>query len=315
MQRCSRALVLPLVSWPTGSAGKTAPFRGCRLPQSGNASAWASGEYMLCTRTDWRGRARRPRQPRCSAMKSAWRHALSGSSGSSPAGHAVHAMQPAAEQRRLIPPPAQPATHLHQAAYYAERIVQRAVGLCQREFVGAAQQYGGGTPLILDPRDLHHLAALAQLRGTHGCRLRSGARRTGQPHCQALCLTKVARRYASPRMQREGPGLANTTCLAGQHVPRGPAAQAVQKGTSRGEWSRQGVCVCVGGLLTSASSTSAAWPSFSGRMWSTCAMGRQCSVLEMNSMSSRSTSLITRILALACVCGVRVCERQRERVR
>ena len=52
--------------------------------------------------------------------------------------------------------------------------------------------------------------------------------------------------------------------------------------------------------FTDSSSTSLAWPSFSGRMWSTWAMGRQPSVLLMNSMSSRSTSRTTRIFALAC---------------
>ena len=51
--------------------------------------------------------------------------------------------------------------------------------------------------------------------------------------------------------------------------------------------------------FTDASSTSFARPSFSGRMWSGCAMGRQCSVLEMNSMSSRSMSRTTRIFAFA----------------
>ena len=50
---------------------------------------------------------------------------------------------------------------------------------------------------------------------------------------------------------------------------------------------------------TGTSSTSAAWPSFSGRMWSGCAIGRQCSVFAMNSMSSRSTSRTTRIFAFA----------------
>mmetsp|Transcript_15243 Transcript_15243/g.32842 ORF Transcript_15243/g.32842 Transcript_15243/m.32842 type:complete len:221 (-) Transcript_15243:1052-1714(-) len=50
---------------------------------------------------------------------------------------------------------------------------------------------------------------------------------------------------------------------------------------------------------TDTSSTSSAWPSFSGFMWSMCAMGRQLSVLEMNSISSRSMSRTTRIFALA----------------
>ena len=55
--------------------------------------------------------------------------------------------------------------------------------------------------------------------------------------------------------------------------------------------------------ITDSSSTSFAWPSFSERMWSTWAMGRQPSVLLMNSMSSRSTSRTTRIFALACSRG------------
>ncbi len=70
----------------------------------------------------------------------------------------------------------------------------------------------------------------------------------------------------------------------------------VVMGFGRGVWG--------GGLggwpRTETSSTSAAWPSFSGRMWSGCATGRQPSVRLMKSMSSRSTSRTTRILALAC---------------
>ena len=52
--------------------------------------------------------------------------------------------------------------------------------------------------------------------------------------------------------------------------------------------------------LTSTSSTMSAVPSFSGFMWSTWAMGRQLSVLLTNSISLRSMSRITIILALAC---------------
>uniref|UniRef100_A0A0A0LTR0 Uncharacterized protein n=1 Tax=Cucumis sativus TaxID=3659 RepID=A0A0A0LTR0_CUCSA len=48
-----------------------------------------------------------------------------------------------------------------------------------------------------------------------------------------------------------------------------------------------------------ASSTSSAYPNFSARKCSIFAIGRQLRVFVMNSMSSRSTSLITKILALA----------------
>mmetsp|Transcript_5125 Transcript_5125/g.13160 ORF Transcript_5125/g.13160 Transcript_5125/m.13160 type:complete len:250 (+) Transcript_5125:495-1244(+) len=47
------------------------------------------------------------------------------------------------------------------------------------------------------------------------------------------------------------------------------------------------------------SSTRSAWPSFSGTKLSTCATGRQPVVREINSMSLRSTSVMTMIFILA----------------
>jgi hypothetical protein len=67
------------------------------------------------------------------------------------------------------------------------------------------------------------------------------------------------------------------------------------------ELSREQVVVCSLPELTS--STRSACPSFSGRMWSMCAMGRQLSVLQMNSTCSKPTPHAQSVTRLPSPCG------------
>ena len=106
---------------------------------------------------------------------------------------AAKAMDPACSSIAPTPTPCpnprpRPAPHLHQAAHDAQRVVQAAVCLPQRQLVGAAQQDCGCAPLVLDARHLDHFAALAQLRSRVGRRqapketCESGGRRKSVAH-------------------------------------------------------------------------------------------------------------------------------------
>lgn len=189
---------------------------------------------------------------------------------------AVPHVQPLLPHLQCLAPAAQLAGNLHlrcsttsnqgtllcKAADDAQRIVQGALRLLQHQLVAAAQQHRCGAARRGDAGDFDDLA-LAHLGGGEGTEDRR-------------IMGWVSDTACPPSLKMHSP----THKDAYAHVCAPCTAMPCR---------------------TSTSSTSSALANFSGRIWSMCATGRQPSVLLINSMSSRSMSRTTMILALACI--------------